>query len=658
MCKDPQMPMTLAIADCQMDLHVISFTGLDALNEVYRFDIDLVGTEASLDTASLIGRSASLGFGRSGQGVHGLIHHALEVYVGSRLTHYRLVLMPALQNLAGQPRRHAYHDMSAPQLITHLLEREGLQTGEYRFEQMTGLYPRRALCIQYDETDLHLLQRLCEEEGIHFRFEHAPDSHTLVFSDDPASFPEHRLPTRFRREREPHDHSPALLHLAELRSIHAGLQGAFWHANPSLPPKASKGRPDLEAQALDESVETSPGQRQTDQLTAHRQQRSVRHLERLRCERRDFQGTSDQPHLRSGEVMHVLDHPEPLLNDQWLLVEVCHAGRQLQTLEGIDPNDIAAIVSALPETENGLMTDHIVSAGGYTNRFKVQPWAMPFRPSIRHPKPRINQLQEATLMPMGLVVDAQEGLSGHRPIRFDWQKSSALENESGQWPLARVMSTGVNPVARLQAGTRVIIAHLDSDPDRPVICGVPGALPENGTRIRLEGIDVKSPIYVQLRSGQQLHIESDKVIKVKGEQTELHLTPTVISVLGNATLDRFAPDVPPGKTVAISDLRLTRLPGLRGAPLAARIWYIVRMREPGLHHLARLAPRHFLFEGTTDNMGYLGLSEADRQQLIREYHKTPQELWLIHPGECMALHTYFQQNWTQQQRDALNISNP
>lgn len=656
MCKDPQMPMTLAIADCQMDLHVISFTGLDALNDVYRFNIDLVGTQASLDTASLIGRSAFLSFGLAGQGVHGLIHHALEVYVGSRLTHYRLVLMPALQNLAGQPRRCAYHDMSAPQLIAHLLERDGLPTASYRFDQMTGLYPRRPLCIQYDETDLHLLQRLCEEEGIHFRFEQAPDSHTLVFSDDPASFTEHRLPTRFRRD--PHDRSTALVHLAECRSIHSGQQDPFWQATHSTPSSGSKARTEREAQALRESLEASSSQRPTDLATAHRQQRSVRHLERLRCERRDFQGTSDQPGLRSGEIMHVLDHPEPLLNDQWLLIEVRHAGRQLQTLEGVDPNDIAAIISALPETENDPLPDDSVSAAGYTNRFKVLPWAMPFRPALRHPRPRINQLQEATLMPQELIVDAQDSLPGHRPIRFDWQKASGLENEPEQWPLAQVMCAAANPVARLQAGTRVIVAHLNSDPDRPVICGVPRALPANRPRIRLEGIDVKSPVYVHLRSGQHLHIESDKVINVKGAQTELHLTPEMISVRGNTTLDTFAPDAPPRKTLTISDLRLTKLPGLRGAPLAARIWYIVRMRKPGLHHLARLAPRHFLFEGTTDDLGYLGLSKADRQQLIREYHKTPQELWLIHPGECMALHTYFQQNWTQQQRDALNISSP
>ncbi|KPY91672.1 hypothetical protein ALO43_200379 [Pseudomonas tremae] len=43
MRKDLQMPIILAITDCQTDLHVISFTGRDALNEAYRFDIWLIG---------------------------------------------------------------------------------------------------------------------------------------------------------------------------------------------------------------------------------------------------------------------------------------------------------------------------------------------------------------------------------------------------------------------------------------------------------------------------------------------------------------------------------------------------------------------------------------------------------------------------------------
>ncbi|MFV3094132.1 contractile injection system protein, VgrG/Pvc8 family, partial [Pseudomonas sp. GW6] len=37
--------------------------------------------------------------------------------------------------------------------------------------------------------DLHFIQRLCEEEGISFHFQHSEDSHRLVFGDDASVFP-------------------------------------------------------------------------------------------------------------------------------------------------------------------------------------------------------------------------------------------------------------------------------------------------------------------------------------------------------------------------------------------------------------------------------------------------------------------------------------
>ncbi len=658
MCNDPQMPVTLAIADSQMDLRVIRFTGLDALNEVYSFDIDLISTDAALDPSNLIGRSAFLSMCSCGQGIHGLIQHAIEIYTGRGVKHCRLVLMPALQTLALHVRRRAYHEMSAPQLIVQLLESHGLDTDAYRFEHMTGVYPLRAVCIQYDESDLHLLQRLCEEEGIHFRFEHTPDRHVLVFSDDPVSFPEQQAPMHFRAGQDSHTHSPTLAHFAEQRSARIPRPDRRrLMASTRLCKNIERRRPH-DAGATNDS-EAHASQRTTDQTAVWRQQRSARQLERLRCEQRDFRGYSHQPGLCSGEIMQVLDHPEPLLNDQWLLIEVRHAGRQLQALEGVDPHDIAAIIDALPTEED--WSSHVGYKPGtaYMNRMKMMPWAMAFRPSIKHPKPKIYGLHSATLMPQALVVEADADVQGLRPIRFDWQKTSVSSPPLERWPLAQVMCSDARPVARLRAGTRVVVAHLDNDPDRPVICGPLGKTsPTPGTQVHLEGIAIESPVYVHLRSGQQLRIESDEGLKITGRQTELKLMAHSISVLGNATRQVISPQVPDRMDTAIGDLRLTRLPGLQGEPLAGRIWYIVRMREPGLHHLARLEAEHFLFDGTTDDLGYLGLCETDRKRLAEEYRKTPHHLWLVHPGECVALHAYFQQNWTQQQRDALTLSRP
>ena len=62
----------------------------------------------------------------------------------------------------------------------------------------TDTIPLRPFCIQYEESDLALLQRLCEEEGIHYHFEHQRDGHVLVLADDSLSFPQEPVLTPFQ----------------------------------------------------------------------------------------------------------------------------------------------------------------------------------------------------------------------------------------------------------------------------------------------------------------------------------------------------------------------------------------------------------------------------------------------------------------------------
>ncbi|RML87956.1 Rhs element Vgr protein, partial [Pseudomonas syringae pv. maculicola] len=55
----------------------------------------------------------------------------------------------------------------------------------------------RDYCVQYDETDLHFVQRLCEEEGVHYHFQHSQEGHVLVFGDDQTVFPKLSGPTAY-----------------------------------------------------------------------------------------------------------------------------------------------------------------------------------------------------------------------------------------------------------------------------------------------------------------------------------------------------------------------------------------------------------------------------------------------------------------------------
>ncbi|RFQ09732.1 type VI secretion system tip protein VgrG, partial [Pseudomonas sp. ATCC 13867] len=77
-----------------------------------------------------------------------------------------------------------FQQLSVPQIIGKVLEEHGILADAYRFQLGPTVYPKRDYCTQYDESDLHFIQRLCEEEGIHYHFEHSAQQHLLVFGDD------------------------------------------------------------------------------------------------------------------------------------------------------------------------------------------------------------------------------------------------------------------------------------------------------------------------------------------------------------------------------------------------------------------------------------------------------------------------------------------
>ncbi|MFV3094136.1 type VI secretion system tip protein VgrG, partial [Pseudomonas sp. GW6] len=67
-----QAHIILTIPAVETDLQVLAFTGREMLNKPYRFDIELISQNATLDLDALINQTAYLAFGPSGKGVHGV----------------------------------------------------------------------------------------------------------------------------------------------------------------------------------------------------------------------------------------------------------------------------------------------------------------------------------------------------------------------------------------------------------------------------------------------------------------------------------------------------------------------------------------------------------------------------------------------------------
>ena len=156
---------TLTLPGLVHDFQVLAFHGQEALNEPYRLQVEVVSEKPDWALEDLLNRPAWLALGPMDVGLHGL--------------------MGAIQRTNSR----IFQNLAVPQILARLLEEHGILEGAYRLALGPTPYPARDYCVQYGESDLHFLNRLCEEEGIHYHFEHRPDGAVLVFGDDATSFP-------------------------------------------------------------------------------------------------------------------------------------------------------------------------------------------------------------------------------------------------------------------------------------------------------------------------------------------------------------------------------------------------------------------------------------------------------------------------------------
>lgn len=179
----------LDVAGLSAPLEVLAFTGCEAISEPFAFEIDLLVDDPHLDLAGLMYRCARLCFGPSGNGVHGQLHSLVQHEQGQGARLCRARLGPRLSCLDLRYSRRIFSDLSVPQILDQVLREHGITGGRRRFELLAD-HPPRTFCTQYGESDLQLVQRLCELARIHYHFEHGVRGHCLVFGDDSARLPQ------------------------------------------------------------------------------------------------------------------------------------------------------------------------------------------------------------------------------------------------------------------------------------------------------------------------------------------------------------------------------------------------------------------------------------------------------------------------------------
>ncbi|AVO53315.1 type VI secretion system tip protein TssI/VgrG [Ectopseudomonas mendocina] len=516
-----QTHFSLSIEGVEHDLQVLEFSGREAVSQPYAFDVELISERPDLDLESLLHQRAFLAFDQNDTGIHGLIHRIAQGESGKHMTRYRLTLVPQLAYLAHRTNQRIFQHLTVEKIIGQVLEEHGIQADAYQF-QLGSIYPEREYCVQYDESDLHFIQRLCEEEGIHYHFQHSNEGHVLTFGDDQTAFP--RLaPLAYQQDTGLVADDPVIKHFGvrvETRTSQVTRRD-YDFEKPRLQLEA-KAEGDAQPKLEDYDY---PGRYTDRERGKHLAKRA---LERHRHDFELAQGDGDSPTLVSGHFLDLSEHPRQEWNQLWLLTEVLHEGKQPQVLEESVTSDT--------QPADGFTQ-------GYRNRFTATPWDVPYRPSLAHPKPRILGSQSAVVTgPAGEEIHCDQ--YGRVKVQFFWDREGQADEKTSCW--LRVSSSwagdryGAITIPRI--GMEVLVTFLEGDPDQPLVTGclyhaehvVPYELPANKTRsvfktlsspggggyneLRIEDRKGVEQIYVHAQRDWDENIEHDQKIRVGNER--------------------------------------------------------------------------------------------------------------------------------------------
>ncbi|WP_213938193.1 type VI secretion system tip protein VgrG [Pseudomonas sp. dw_612] len=453
---------TLDIAGFSYDLQVLEFRAKEALNRAYAVNLELVSERPDIDLESLLHRPAFLTFGPDNSGIHGHVYRVAQGDSGKRLTHYQITLAPRLAYLAHRRNQRIFQHLSVPQIIGKVLTDHGIQADTWRF-QLSAEYRPRLYCVQYNESDRHFIQRLCEEEGLHFHFQHSASGHVLVFGDDQTIFPKPKSPTAYVQGSGMVAEAPVIDRFQvslETRTTHVSRRD-YNFEKPRLPLDSDSKTPQLPH--LEDYA--FPGQFTERERGKHLARRA---LERHRADYRQARGRGDQSALRSGHFVHLTEHPRRDWNGLWLLTEVEHVGKQPQVLED-------SMIDSHPE--DGF-------SQGYRNQFVATPWDVIFRPPLEHPKPRMIGSQHAVVTgPPGEEIYCDE--YGRVKVHMAWDRDGQKNEHSSCW--LRVATGWANDrygsVLIPRVGMEVLVGFSEGDPDKPLIVG---CLPNAATPVPLD----------------------------------------------------------------------------------------------------------------------------------------------------------------------------
>ena len=511
------------------------------LGQVAFAEIDVYFPEA-VEPDELLGSTGAVAFGR-GELEHELAGVVSEVSVvatsedkDGRGTVHHLRLSSLMALLEHDVDCRIFQDMDVKEIVTEVLQSHGIDPTRQSW-QLGGSYPKLEYTVQYNESALHFVSRLCEKEGIYFHSAVDDEGERIVFEDESVSAEpisgDKALPYRYGSGLDKAQDAVAVI-----TQRHRTASGKVVLRDYNF----KKPKVDLTASA-EASEDTA-------------------------LELYDYPGLYQEP--ADGKRLAKVK------------LEARQAERSVLEVEGACPRVLPARVLELTDTENSLDGEYFVTSvvhelsrvthepaaggarvpgGAYLMRATLIPKAVPFRCPQLTPWPVIDGPQTAVIVapPGSPDEEIHTDQHGRCKVHFHWDRYGKPDDTASCWMrVTQPQTSGSMVLPRVD--WEVIVEFLEGNPDRPIITGrvyngrfmPPYALPEGKSRtaiqtasspggkgrnaIRFEDKAGKEEVKIQAQKDTTLATANNKTTSITSNATKNVAVNSTLTVGANQTV--------------------------------------------------------------------------------------------------------------------------
>ncbi|EGI2394190.1 type VI secretion system tip protein VgrG [Salmonella enterica] len=433
-----------------------SLDGGETLSELFSYVVQLktpdtlnlgyVSPAANLPLKPMVGKDLCVNIELDGGGkrhISGLVTAARVVGHEGRSVTYELRMEPWLKLLTHTSDYKAFQNKTVVDILDEVL-------AEYPYpveKRLVESYPVRTWQVQYGETDFDFLQRLMQEWGIYWWFEHSEDSHTLVLADAISAHKACPDSPLVEWHQEGLKLDKEFIHtITANESLRTGqwVLDDFDFTKPRSLLANTVANPRETGHAIYEHYEW-PGdyfdKSEGEMLTRIR-------MEAQRSPGSRGLGGGNIRTLMTGYTFTLENYPTAEVNQEYLL---------MQTLLFVQDN-----------AQHSGQDQHFT----FSTRFELHPTREVFRPQRTVSKPHTKGPQSAIVTgPAGQEIWTDQ--YGRVKVQFGWDRYGKMDENSSCWirvsyPWA---GKGFGMIQIPRIGQEVLVDFKNGDPDLPIIVG-------------------------------------------------------------------------------------------------------------------------------------------------------------------------------------------